>query len=63
MGEAAAKEIGGLFCHVNVISDAEVEAGFKKASAGLSSIRLLSPLLKVKSAKWLTLRVRAVYAV
>jgi NAD(P)-dependent dehydrogenase (short-subunit alcohol dehydrogenase family) len=32
-GEAVAKEIGGVFCKVNVTSDADVDAGFAKARA------------------------------
>ena len=30
-GEALAKEVGGIFCKVNVMNDAEVEAGFNRA--------------------------------
>ena len=30
-GEALAKEIGGVFCEVNVTSDESVDAGFAKA--------------------------------
>lgn len=32
-GEAVAKEIGGLFCNVNIMDEASVEAGFEKARA------------------------------
>ena len=32
-GEAMAKEIGGVFCEVNVMDDASVDAGFAKARA------------------------------
>ena len=32
-GEAVAKEIGGIFCEVNVTSDESVDAGFEKARA------------------------------
>jgi len=41
LGEAAAKEIGGLFCHVNVTSDEDVDAGFKKARAAHGQERIL----------------------
>ena len=41
LGEIAAKEIGGLFCHVNVTSDAEVDAGFEKARAAHGQERIL----------------------
>ena len=30
-GEAAAAEIGATFCHVNVMDEAMVDAGFEKA--------------------------------
>ena len=30
-GEAIAKELGGVFCEVNVTDDASVDAGFAKA--------------------------------
>ncbi len=40
-GEALATEIGGLFCKVNVTSDAEVESGFAKARAAHGQERLL----------------------
>jgi NAD(P)-dependent dehydrogenase (short-subunit alcohol dehydrogenase family) len=32
-GEAFAKEIGGVFCNVNIMDEASVEAGFAKARA------------------------------
>ena len=35
MGEAAAAEMGGVFCHINVTSDEQVEAGFKLAQLSL----------------------------
>jgi len=41
MGEQAAKDIGGIFCHVNVTSDAEVDAGFEKARAAHGQERIL----------------------
>ena len=34
-GEAIAKEIGGVFCNVNIMDEASVEAGFAKARAAL----------------------------
>ena len=40
-GEAVAAEIGGVFCKVNVTSDAEVDAGFEKARAAHGQERLL----------------------
>jgi NAD(P)-dependent dehydrogenase (short-subunit alcohol dehydrogenase family) len=40
-GEAVAKEIGGVFCKVNVTSDEEVDAGFEKARAAHGQERIL----------------------
>ncbi len=40
-GEAVAKDIGGVFCKVNVTSDAEVDAGFEKARAAHGQERIL----------------------
>ncbi|EJL32882.1 dehydrogenase of unknown specificity, short-chain alcohol dehydrogenase [Caulobacter sp. AP07] len=40
-GEKVAKEIGGVFCKVNVTSDAEVDAGFEKARAAHGQERVL----------------------
>jgi NAD(P)-dependent dehydrogenase (short-subunit alcohol dehydrogenase family) len=40
-GEAVAKEIGGVFCAVNVTSDASVDAGFAKARAAFGQERIL----------------------
>ncbi len=40
-GEAVAKDIGGVFCKVNVTSDAEVDAGFAKARAAHGQERVL----------------------
>src|SRR5665213_3393016 len=40
-GEAVAKEIGGVYCKVNVTSDAEVDAGFAKARAAIGQERIL----------------------
>ncbi len=39
-GEAIAKEIGGVFCEVNVTSDESVAAGFAKARAAHGQERL-----------------------
>ncbi len=40
-GEAVAKEIGGVFCKVNVTSTPEVDAGFAKARAAIGQERIL----------------------
>ena len=40
-GEALAREIGGMFCKVNVTSDAEVDAGFYSARAVHGQERIL----------------------
>ena len=40
-GEALARELGGVFCKVNVTSDAEVSAGFAKARAANGQERIL----------------------
>ena len=40
-GEALAKEIGGVFCQVNVTDDASVDAGFEKARAANGQERIL----------------------
>ncbi|MDP1630044.1 MAG: SDR family NAD(P)-dependent oxidoreductase [Caulobacter sp.] len=40
-GEAVAKDIGGVFCAVNVTSDDEVDAGFVKARAANGQERIL----------------------
>lgn len=40
-GEAVAKEVGGIFCAVNVTSDADVDAGFAKARAAHGQERIL----------------------
>ena len=40
-GERVAAEIGGVFCQVNVTSDAEVDAGFAKARAAHGQERIL----------------------
>ncbi|MBL8269130.1 SDR family NAD(P)-dependent oxidoreductase [Steroidobacter sp.] len=40
-GEALAKELGGVFCKVNVTSDADVDAGFAKARAAIGQERIL----------------------
>jgi len=39
-GEAMAKEIGGVFCEVNVMDDASVDAGFAKARAAHGQERI-----------------------
>ena len=41
LGEAVAKEIGGIFCQVNVTDDASVDAGFAKARAAHGQERVL----------------------
>ncbi len=40
-GEAVARELGGVFCRVDVTSDADVEAGFAKARAAHGQERIL----------------------
>ena len=40
-GEAVAKDIGGVFCKVNVTSDEDVDAGFAKARAAHGQERIL----------------------
>ena len=40
-GEALAKELGGVFCKVDVTSDVQVEAGFAKARAAHGQERIL----------------------
>jgi len=40
-GEALAGEIGGVFCKVDVTSDADVDAGFAKSRAALGQERIL----------------------
>ena len=41
LGEALAKEIGGVFCKVNVASTEEVDAGFARARAAIGQERIL----------------------
>ena len=40
-GEAVAKEIGGVFCKVDVTDEAQVDAGFAKARAAIGQERVL----------------------
>lgn len=40
-GAALAKELGGVFCQVNVTSDADVDAGFVKSRAAIGQERIL----------------------
>jgi NAD(P)-dependent dehydrogenase (short-subunit alcohol dehydrogenase family) len=40
-GEAIAREIGGIFCKVDVTSEADVDAGFARARAALGQERIL----------------------
>ena len=40
-GEAAAMELGALFCQVNVMDDASIDAGFEKARAAHGQERIL----------------------
>jgi NAD(P)-dependent dehydrogenase (short-subunit alcohol dehydrogenase family) len=40
-GEATAREVGGVFCKVNVTSDSDVDTGFAKARAALGQERIL----------------------
>jgi NAD(P)-dependent dehydrogenase (short-subunit alcohol dehydrogenase family) len=41
LGEQLAKEIGGVFCKVNVTSSPEVDAGFVKSRAAIGQERIL----------------------
>ncbi len=41
LGEAVAKEIGGVFCKVNVTDEASVNAGFEKARAAHGQERIM----------------------
>ncbi len=41
LGEALAKELGGVFCPVNVTSDAEVDAAFARSRAAIGQERIL----------------------
>ncbi|HKT73158.1 MAG TPA: SDR family NAD(P)-dependent oxidoreductase [Steroidobacteraceae bacterium] len=49
-GQAVAKEIGGVFCAVNVTSDESVDAGFAKSRAALGQERILINCAGVGSA-------------
>ena len=40
-GEAVAKDVGGVFCKVNVTSEEDVDAGFEKARAAHGQERIL----------------------
>jgi len=40
-GDEIAKELGGVFCKVNVTSDEDVDAGFAKARAAIGQERIL----------------------
>ena len=40
-GEALAKELGGVFCDVNVTDDASVDAGFEKSRSAIGQERIL----------------------
>lgn len=40
-GEAVARELGGVFCRVDVTSEEQVEAGFAKARAAIGQERIL----------------------
>ncbi len=40
-GEALARELGGVFCRVDVTAEAEVEAGFARARAAIGQERIL----------------------
>ena len=40
-GEAVAKELGGVFCKVDVTNEAQVDAGFAKARAAIGQERIL----------------------
>lgn len=49
-GQAVAKEIGGVFCAVNVTSDESVDTGFAKSRAALGQERILINCAGVGSA-------------
>ena len=40
-GEALAKELGGVFCKVNVTDEESVDAGFAKSRAAIGQERIL----------------------
>src|ERR1700749_3929486 len=40
-GEALAKELGGIFCKVNVTSEEDVDAAFAKSRAAIGQERIL----------------------
>jgi NAD(P)-dependent dehydrogenase (short-subunit alcohol dehydrogenase family) len=40
-GEALAKEIGGVYCNVNILEEDSVEAGFQKARAAIGQERIV----------------------
>ncbi|MGE4616471.1 MAG: SDR family NAD(P)-dependent oxidoreductase, partial [Gammaproteobacteria bacterium] len=40
-GEAVATDLGGVFCKVDVTSEADVDAGFEKARAAVGQERIL----------------------
>ncbi|WP_294356945.1 SDR family NAD(P)-dependent oxidoreductase [uncultured Sphingomonas sp.] len=40
-GEAVARELGGVFCKVNVTDEASVDAGFEKARSAIGQERIL----------------------
>ena len=41
-GEAVARELGGVFCRVDVTSEEQVEAGFAKARAAIGRAHLVN---------------------
>ena len=50
-GEAVAKDIGGVFCNVNVTSDESVDAGFAKAREANGQERILINCAGIGSAR------------
>ena len=46
-GEAAAKSIGGKFCHVNILEEDSVVAGFEAARAAHGQERIVIELFRV----------------
>jgi NAD(P)-dependent dehydrogenase (short-subunit alcohol dehydrogenase family) len=57
-GEAVAKDIGGVFCNVNVTSDESVDAGFAKARAAHGQERILVNCAGIASAQKTVSRAR-----
>ena len=61
-GETVAKEIGAVFCHVNITSDEQVDAGFEKARVANGQERILVNCAGKGSAIKTVSRVKIIYA-